>query len=64
MRKTLAIKTCISLPINISKHYESGRGICKPCMLFTWGDFANIQSSSVITLHINTARLHDIIIPS
>lgn len=36
----------------------------KPCMLFTQGDFAHIWSSGVITLHINTARLHYIIIPS
>lgn len=64
MRKTLAIKTHISLPINMSKHYETGKQTCKPGMLFTWGDFANIWSFGVITLHINTARLHYIIIPS
>lgn len=64
MRKTLAIKTHISLPINMSEHYESGRWTCKRCMLFTRGSFANIWSSRVIILHINTARLHYIIILS
>lgn len=62
--KDVAIKTHISLHINMSEHYESGRWTCKPCMLFTRGDFANIWRSGVITLHINTARFHYIIIPS
>lgn len=41
----------------MSDHYESRKQRCKCYVLFTWGDFANIWSSTVIILHINTTRL-------
>lgn len=64
MRETLAIKTHITPHIKMSDHYESRRQRCKYYVLFAWGDFANIWSSGVVTLHINITRLHYIIIPS
>lgn len=56
--KDISNKTHMTLRIKMSDHYESRGQRCKYYVLFTWGDFANIWSPTVVNLHINTTRLY------